>query len=238
MVLPTTRGLVKGNSKSSLHPRKFFSNHKVDGNSIDGELTPVSNNVLVKVKEAASETAGGLIIPDTAKEKCYEGTVVAVGPGRIHPETGIKLTMGVKLGEKVIYGKYDGAELQYDDMTHQLIKDDDVLLVFNDGDEATIENVKCLKDNILIELPPKNDKSFAGVIVKVETDENGNVSDKPTEGKVVRVGPGRQAANGDLIEVPVVVGDNCRFRNFAGSEVSLSAREYLIIKGYDIQAKW
>ena len=120
MVLPTTRGLLKGNSKSSLHPRKFFSNHKVDGNSIDGELTPVSNNVLGTVKEAASETAGGLIIPDTAKEKCYEGTVVAVGPGRIHPETGIKLTMGVKLGEKVIYGKYDGAELQYDDMTHQV----------------------------------------------------------------------------------------------------------------------
>ena len=112
------------------------------------------------------------------------------------------------------------------------------MLVFNDGDKATIENVICLKDNILVELPPKNDKTLSGVIVKVETDESGNVSEKPTVGKVVRVGPGRQAANGDLIDVPVVVGDSCRFRNFAGSEVSISGRDYLIIKGHDVQARW
>lgn len=121
--LPTTLGfalVADVNNKHSLHPRKFFAKHTVDGNSIEGELSPVSNNVLVKVKEAASETAGGLIIPDTAKEKCYEGMVVATGPGRVHPETGIRMIMGVHIGEKVIYGKYDGAELLYDDMTHQV----------------------------------------------------------------------------------------------------------------------
>ena len=119
-----------------------------------------------------------------------------------------------------------------------MIKDDDVLLAYKDGDEATVDNVFCLKDNILIELPPRKDDSVGGVIVKLATDENGNTSDKPTEGKVVKVGPGRQAANGDLIKLPVDVGDDCRFRNFAGSEISLSGKDYLVIKGYDIQAKW
>ena len=114
--------VASGNNMPSLHPRKFFAKHTVDGNSIDGELSPVSNNVLVKVKESASETVGGLIIPDTAKEKCYEGIVVATGPGRVHPETGIKMTMGVHIGENVIYGKYDGAELLYDDRMHQVGK--------------------------------------------------------------------------------------------------------------------
>ena len=121
--LPTTLGFVlvaNGNSKPSLLPRKFFAKHIVNGNSVDGELIPVSNHILVKVKEAASETVGGLIIPDTVKEKCYEGTVIATGPGRSNPDTGVRMAIGVDDGEKVIYGKYDGAELLYDDMIHQV----------------------------------------------------------------------------------------------------------------------
>ena len=118
--LSTTLGFINGKGKSWLPPRTFYAKHNINGNSVDGELTPVSNHVLVKVKEAAAETSGGLIIPDTAKEKCYEGTVVAIGPGRVHPETGVKMATGVSIGEKVLYGKFDGAELQYDDVTHQV----------------------------------------------------------------------------------------------------------------------
>lgn len=228
------RAYFLSSTRKTLHQ----TTHVIDGSTIEGELSPIANNVLVKVREAASETSGGLIIPENAKEKCYEGVVVAAGPGRTHPESGIKMTMGVSVGDKVIYGKYDGAELLYDDLTHQLIKDDDVLLMFTEGNEATIDNVKCLKDNILIELPPKNDKSLAGVIVKIETDEHGNTSDRPTSGEVIKVGPGREASNGKIIEMPVRAGDKCRFRNFAGSEVSISNKKYLIVKGHDIQAKW
>ena len=95
-----------------------------------------------------------------------------------------------------------------------------------------------MKDNILIELPPKSDKSESGVILKVETDENGVSSDKPVFGKVLNVGSGRQASNGEIMAMPVKPGDNCRFRNFAGSEVVVNGKEYLVIKGYDVQAKW
>ena len=94
--------------------------HKLDGNTIQGDLTPVSNNVLVKVKEALASTAGGIIIPDNAKEKPTDGTVVAVGPGRIHPESGVQMEMAVKVGDNVIYGKFDGSELKYDEKEHQV----------------------------------------------------------------------------------------------------------------------
>lgn len=211
--------------------------HSVDGNTIEGDLVPVSNNLLIKVREAADQTQGGLFIPDEAKEKLNEGLVVAAGPGKIHPETGVKLTMAAAVGDKVLYGKYDGVEMQYDSVTHQLIKDDDILLAY-DGADATLDNVRCLKDNILIEPPPKSDKSKAGVILKIESDEDPSAADKPVYGKVLKVGPGRQASNGQLMAMPVSEGENCRFRNFAGSEVTVAGKDYLVIKGYDVQAKW
>lgn len=62
--------------------------NKIDNIQIDGDLTPLSNNLLVRVKEVASQSQGGLFIPDNAKERPTEGTVIAAGPGRQHPETG------------------------------------------------------------------------------------------------------------------------------------------------------
>ena len=225
--------------KSTFTKHDFFKNyakHKLDGNFIDGDLTPVSNNVLVKVKEAVSATAGGIFIPDNAKEKPTEGTVIAVGPGRIHPETAIQINMAVKVGQNVIYGKYDGSELKYDDITHQLIKDDDVLLTY-DGKEPTLENVQCVKDNVLILLPPKEVSNIAGIIVSVKSEEGGQ-EQRPDNGEVMKVGPGRQAGNGQVMKMQVNVGDKCRFRNFAGSELKIQGKDYLIIKSYDILAKW
>ncbi|RYG68269.1 co-chaperone GroES, partial [archaeon] len=104
--------------------------NKVDGVTIEGNLTPLHNNLLIKVKEAAKSTAGGLILPDNAKERPTEGTVVAAGPGKVHPETAVRLEMSVRVGDNVLYGKYDGTELKYNEAHHQLIKDDDVLLVY------------------------------------------------------------------------------------------------------------
>lgn len=104
--------------------------NRLDGIDINGDLLPLSNNVFVKVKEALSETKGGLFIPDNAKERPTDGMVVAVGPGRIHPETGVLMTMAVEVGDNVIYGKYDGTEMKYNDLNYQLIKDDDILLKY------------------------------------------------------------------------------------------------------------
>ena len=75
------------------------------------------------------------------------GEVIAAGPGRVHPETAILIETAVSIGDKVLYGKYDGTELKYDNEAHQLIKDDDVLLTYH-GEEATIDNVECVKDQV------------------------------------------------------------------------------------------
>ena len=212
----------------------LFAKHKLDGISIDGDLVPLSNNVLVRVKEAATATQGGIFIPDNAKEKPTEGTVIATGPGRIHPDTAIKMDMAVNVGDSVIYGKYDGSELKYDDVTHQLIKDDDVLLYYS-GPQATVANVKCAKDNVLILLPPKEISNVAGLIVAVKSEGS---DQRPDYGEVVQVGPGRQAGNGSFMKIQVDAGDKCRFRNFAGSEIKIENKDYLVIKSYDILAKW
>jgi chaperonin GroES len=125
--------------------------NKIDGIPITGTLKPLSNNILVKVKEAVVSTTGGIFIPDNAKERPTEGKVVAIGGGRIHPETAYNLDMAVAVGDNVIYGKYDGSELKYNDINHQLIKDDDVLLKYA-GDEASVDSVECVKDQVLIKL--------------------------------------------------------------------------------------
>lgn len=184
----------KANSFSSSIIRKYHRSdimitnaNIVDGLSIDGDIIPLSNNLLIKVKDVASATQGGLFIPDNAKERPTEGTVMAAGPGRIHPETGIQLSIAVKVGINVIYGKYDGTELKYNGFNHQMIKDDDVLLYYS-GSEATLENVECVKDQILIKLPPKEETNLAGIIVTTP----GSTEKRPNYGTVAKIGPGNE----------------------------------------------
>ncbi|MDX1532090.1 MAG: co-chaperone GroES, partial [Rhodothermales bacterium] len=75
-------------------------------------IKPLADRVVVKPEAAEEKTAGGLIIPDTAKEKPQKGKVLAVGPGRV--ENGNKIDMSVKEGDTVLYGKYAGTELTLD----------------------------------------------------------------------------------------------------------------------------
>ena len=131
---------------SRLVSRKLYAN-KIDGITIIGEIQPMQNCLLVKVRPVMSTTAGGIFIPDNAKERPTEGVVVAAGPGRVHPETGLQLFNAVKQGEGVIYGKYDGTEVRYNDENHQLIRDDDVLLIFK-GKDPTFDNTECVKDQV------------------------------------------------------------------------------------------
>ena len=210
----------------------LFAN-KLDNMSIEGDLIPCANNCLVKVKEAAVSTAGGLYIPDNAKERPTEGVCVAAGPGRVHPETAVLIDMGVKVGDGVLYGKYDGTELKYNDLNHQLIKDDDVLLTYT-GKEATLANVVPVKDQILVKLPPKEDAVASGIIVSVA----GKEAKKPDYGTAVKIGSGRQAGNGKYMPIQVSEGDKVRFRSYAGAEIKLDGAEYIVIRAYDVLAKW
>lgn len=86
-------------------------------------IKPLADRVVVEPKEAETKTASGLYIPDTAKEKPQQGTVIAVGPGTKDIE------MEVKVGDVVLYGKYAGTEVSFEDKKYLIMKQSDILAI-------------------------------------------------------------------------------------------------------------
>jgi chaperonin GroES len=90
-------------------------------------IKPLEDRIVVKPLEAEQTTASGLVIPDTAKEKPQEGEVLAVGPGRY--EDGNRVPVDVSVGDKVVYSKYGGTEVKYDNEEYLILSARDVLAV-------------------------------------------------------------------------------------------------------------
>jgi len=93
-------------------------------------VRPLHDRILVRRMAEEEKTPGGIIIPDTAKEKPQRGEVVATGKGRV-TEDGRTLPLEVKVGDKVLFGKYAGTELKLDGVEYLMIREEDVLGVFN-----------------------------------------------------------------------------------------------------------
>ncbi|HHX65343.1 MAG TPA: co-chaperone GroES [Chloroflexi bacterium] len=91
-------------------------------------LKPLGNNLVVEPMEQEEQTAFGIILPETAKEKPQKGVVIAVGPGR-RLESGERQPMDVKEGDKVLYARYAGTEIKVDDRQVLIVKEDDILAV-------------------------------------------------------------------------------------------------------------
>ncbi len=91
-------------------------------------VKPLADRVIVRALEAEEKTAGGIIIPDNAKEKPQKGEVIAVGPGKIS-DSGQKITMELKKGDKVLYGKYSGTEVTVDGKEYLIMRESDILAV-------------------------------------------------------------------------------------------------------------
>jgi chaperonin GroES len=92
------------------------------------KVKPLADRVLVKPLEAEEKTAGGIIIPENAKEKPQQGEVVAVGDGKI-ADSGQKIEMSLKKGDKVLYGKYSGTEVSVEGEDYLIMRESDVLAV-------------------------------------------------------------------------------------------------------------
>lgn len=90
------------------------------------KLRPLDDRVVIKQSEAEEKTAGGIILPDTAKEKPQIGTVVAVGPGKILDD-GTRAQMSIKNKDEVIYAKYIGSDVEIDGEKYVILKESDVL---------------------------------------------------------------------------------------------------------------
>ena len=89
------------------------------------KIKPLSDRVVVQPEAVEEKTPSGIILPDTAKEKPQEGTVVAVGPGKIS-DSGNAIKMTVKVGDKVLYGKYSGTEVTVGNQDYLIMKENDI----------------------------------------------------------------------------------------------------------------
>src|ERR1700731_4290517 len=88
-------------------------------------VTPLHDRVLIKRIEEKETVKGGIIIPDTAKEKPQEGEVIAVGAGRV--EKGERIPLDVKAGDRVLFGKYSGTEIKIEEQEYLILKEDEIL---------------------------------------------------------------------------------------------------------------
>ncbi len=89
-------------------------------------IKPLADRVIVKPIEKEEVTKGGIVLPDTAREKPQEGKIIAVGPGRMG-EDGKRIPLDVKVGDRVVYAKYAGVELKYEDEDYLVLRESDIL---------------------------------------------------------------------------------------------------------------
>jgi chaperonin GroES len=92
-------------------------------------LRPLEDRIVVQPAEAERTTASGLVIPDTATEKPQEGTVLAVGPGRWHEDGSTRVPLDVKVGDTVLYSRYGGTEVKYNNEDYLVVSARDVLAI-------------------------------------------------------------------------------------------------------------
>ncbi|MGD0488067.1 MAG: co-chaperone GroES [Syntrophorhabdales bacterium] len=95
------------------------------------KVKPLQDRLVIKRLEEEEKTKGGIIIPDAAKEKPQEGRVIAVGEGKVL-ESGQRSPVSVKVGDKILFGKYSGTEIKIDGEEHLILREDDVLAVIED----------------------------------------------------------------------------------------------------------
>lgn len=207
----------------------------LEGETIEGEFAPTNNFLLVKVADDVEQSDGGIFLTGKAKKKKTEGIVVSVGPGRTNQETGFVFDMPLSPGETVLYGKYDGTTLNYNDAEHNLIQDTEVLVKFA-TEERSLDSADVLYDNVLVKIERKTEEeeTSTGILI-AETTKRNNL---PSIGEVVKVGPGRRAANGVMMEMDVAVGDMVKFRDFAASEVEIGDEQFAVVRMTDILIKF
>jgi len=209
-------------------------NYSLDGKPIRGPLTPLSNYVFVRQKDAVRITQGGMFLPDQSVDKPTEGVVLAMGEGRLHPHTGIRISGGISVGETVVYGKFDGTTLEYNGEEVRCVRDDDVIMVYQ-GDYLELGNSRCCKDYVLVDVdaPGGEEKTQSGIAVA----KAGREDLEPCTGKVIMVGEGRTGSDGKLTKSLVKVGEEVKFRDYAGNDIAIGGESYVAVRMTDILSK-
>ena len=164
-----------------------------------------------------------------AKERPTEGQIIAAGPGKLHPHTGIRIANPVTTGDSVLYGKFDGVQLLYNDDPCQMIRDDDVMLYYQ-GTSMTNDSVQPCRDYVLIELEADATETASGIVVAAAVMRD----QVPCEGIVKKVGEGRMTSKGELATPPVKPGDRVKFKDYGGNDVMIENKAFSLVRMVDI----
>lgn len=211
-------------------PGTTSSTITLDGETLRGPIEPVGNFVLVRNKETLSATSGGILLPDQAKERPTEGLVLAAGPGKIHPHTGVRITNPVGAGDSVLYGKFSGIAMTYNDEQVTMIRDDDILLYYKDSQSITLQNAIPCRDYVLVKIEKSKLTTSSGIVVA----EMALKDYENCEGMVAKVGEGRMCSTGEFTASPVNVGERVKFKDYAGNEVKIEGEVYALVRMVDI----
>lgn len=174
-------------------------------------------------------TGGGILLPDQSKERPTEGEVITAGPGKLHPHTGIRIHNPVSAGMSVLYGKFDGFPVTYNDDEMQIIRDDDVMLYYT-GAKMTKDNVVPCRDYVLVKLDEGRMETSTGIVVAASV----MADDLPCVGTVFKKGEGRLGSLGEFTPSPVDVGERIKFKDYAGNEVQIDGEEYAVVRMVEI----
>lgn len=215
------------------HSQTTQLNIQVDGRNVENEVVPTNNFILVRKAEAEGQTEGGIFLTGRSKEKSTEGVVVSTGPGKTHQETGAIFDMPVASGETVLFGEFDGEDMTIEGVKHTLIQDDDIYIKYS-GDSLTLDSAETLRDGVLVKIKKQEESSDTGILIA----RSSKADTKASVGEVVKVGPGRLATNGKLMEMEVEVGDMVKFRDFATVPVEIEDENFSVVRMQDILLKF
>ena len=124
MLAREEQGLTPATAGRVIAPQRIYGGTVTTATKV--AIKPLEDRIVVKPGEGEETTSSGLVIPDTAKEKPQEGTVVAVGNGKV-TEEGARVALDVKPGDRILFGKYSGSEIKLDGEEYLIVREDEIL---------------------------------------------------------------------------------------------------------------
>ncbi|CAK9155183.1 unnamed protein product [Ilex paraguariensis] len=189
-------------------------------------LKPLGDRVLVKIKIAEEKTVGGILLPTTAQTKPQGGEVVAVGEGRTVGKN--KVDVSIKTGTQVVYSKYTGTEVEFDESNHLILKEDDIIGILDTDD---VKDMKPLNDRVLIKVAEAEEKTAGGLLLTEASKE------KPSIGTVIAVGPGPLDEEGNKSSLSISPGNTVLYSRYAGNDFKgADGSEYIALRASDVMA--
>lgn len=186
-------------------------------------LRPLNTRIIIRPDDPESRTKGGIIIPDNAKEKKARGTVISMGPGMLM-KSGARWPMpAIKPGDKVVYSKYAGTEMDAEGKTHIVVRDDDVMA--GGPDDA---HLMPLGDRVLVRVDKAAERSKGGLYIPDSAQE------KPLDGEIVAVGQGKILEDGTVRKLDVEAGNRVRFAKYAGFDLVIGMEKFLVMREDDL----